>query len=135
MKALNEEQLQRYKELREAVEESKGEIEQAIEEYNSALEELPNIDGTVDEFNQTVADFNEFCTEVAGDIETYCEERREDNEDWDETSEGEKCQQWFDTWEEEMDEADSYLLGETARPLSANGLPKTPTLPTSLTAL
>tara|TARA_Y100000310_G_C20301595_1_gene632067 strand:- start:133 stop:540 length:408 start_codon:yes stop_codon:yes gene_type:complete len=135
MESLSREQLQRYAELRKSVEEAKGEVVQAVEEYNDALADLPNIDGVMDEFNQTIVEFNEFCTEISEEIEEYAGERADENDGWTETAQGVKYSKWEEAWLEEMGQADSYFLGEVAKDLTADGLPSTPNLPTSLSAV
>lgn len=88
----------------------KQELADELDKAHTALE------GATQTYNSIVADVNAFKSGVASDIQSYIDER---SEKWSESSAASSYEEWKSSWEEELDEADSYDManGDALRDL------------------
>ena len=104
MKQLSKQQQAEWQKHQEAVEEAKDMLEDGIETANQHLDDgWAVVEERLGELNRAITAANEWRANVAGDMETYYDER---SEGWQEGEAGERYTEWLDAWDEELPEAE-----------------------------
>ena len=128
MDTLSQEQSTELDELRGAILSAQDDIENEVDEYNNRIQNLPveEIKESIAAYNDAITAFNEFCGDLASQMEDHFDAQ---DEEWQLSDDGLDFQQWLSAWQCEADELDEDTLGNVAEELEAGNITNPPVYP------
>ena len=107
MKKLNKTHEKELEEHRSAVEKAREELEAAIGKMNDAITEASDdVLAAVEKLNEAISDADNWRQEIAGEMQTYYDER---TEQWQMGDAGAQYADWKDAWEQEFEQIERKL--------------------------
>ena len=104
MKKLSKEQCAQRDEIAGRLRSRFSDLDLAVEAYNSAVEAAwAKVEETKNDYNEAIADANEWQQDVAADIQSYMDDR---SEKWLEGEKGQAYESWRSEYEQEFPTAD-----------------------------
>lgn len=118
MKTLNNAQTKRREELAAQLHEGMTQLEA---NYSILVDMINDYNKEVDTFNGLVEEAREFTTEIAGNMESYINDK---SEKWQESDSGTEYGEWRDAWQDiELEDLESVEVPTNPTDTSSSGIP------------